>query len=110
MFKKVRVLVMVLVLGLLVSLMGGAEGVMAAEKGKEKNKYPSSSSVEVESNNNRNEANEVQPNEKIVGNLTNYSDEDYYKFTFPSNGLLWVDFLELRLIHEDIISMHTILV
>lgn len=46
---------------------------------------------EEESNNNRNEANKIEVNQKVIGNVDESGDEDWYVFTLPADGVFTVD-------------------
>ncbi len=46
---------------------------------------------EKESNNNRNEANKIKVNQKVIGNVDESGDEDWYVFTLPADGVFTID-------------------
>lgn len=46
---------------------------------------------EKESNNNRNEANKIKVNQKVIGNVDGEGDEDWYVFTLPADGVFTYD-------------------
>lgn len=46
---------------------------------------------EKESNNNRNEANKIKVNQKVIGNVDERGDEDWYVFTLPADGVFTYD-------------------
>jgi hypothetical protein len=46
---------------------------------------------ETEGNNSRNEANVIKVNTTVTGTIADYSDEDWYKFTLPSDGYFTYD-------------------
>ena len=46
---------------------------------------------EKESNNNRNEANKIEVNQKVIGNVDDDDDEDWYVFTLPEDGVFTID-------------------
>ena len=47
---------------------------------------------EVEYNESMNTATEVELNTEIIGNLSNSSDKDYYKFEIPGNGSITLEY------------------